>query len=154
MTAKVVLNQFKSSLVTLIIQKRSSHPSEWTFCGYNEIQKPRKKNALIAYQRLTELTGFESYTAFQKAHKKLVNETLANGNNFRQTQWTESIAVGSKGFIETIKEKLGKLAKGRKILENDGGFHLKENMGTYNTNSDIKKVNTVLKNTSYWDINL
>ena len=131
-----------------------SHPSEWSFCGYNEIQKPRKKNVLIAYQRLAELTGFESYTAFQETHKELVNESLANGNNFRQIQWTESIAVGSKGFIETIKDKLGILAKGRKILENDGGFHLKEDMGTYITNSDIKKDNIVSKNTYYWDINL
>jgi hypothetical protein len=30
--------------------------------------------------------------------------------------------VGSKSFIETIKEKLGILAKGRKILENGGEF--------------------------------
>jgi len=26
-----------------------SHPSEWSFCGYNEIQNPRKKNVFIAY---------------------------------------------------------------------------------------------------------
>jgi putative transposase len=92
-----------------------SHPSEWPFCGYNEIQKPRKKNVLIAYQRLAELTGFESYAAFQETHKELVNESLANGNNTRKIQWTESIAVGSKGFIETIKEKLGILAKGENL---------------------------------------
>lgn len=24
-----------------------SHPAEWVFCGYNEIQNPRKKNVLI-----------------------------------------------------------------------------------------------------------
>jgi putative transposase len=90
-----------------------SHPSEWSFCGYNEIQNPRKKNVLIAYQKLAELTGFESYTAFQETHKELVNESLANGKNFRQNQWTESIAVGSKDFIETIKEKFGILANGR-----------------------------------------
>ena len=29
-----------------------SHPSEWAFCGYNEIQKPRKKNVLIDHQKL------------------------------------------------------------------------------------------------------
>jgi putative transposase len=23
-----------------------AHPSQWPFCGYNEIQKPRKKNVL------------------------------------------------------------------------------------------------------------
>jgi len=32
-----------------------SHPLEWEFCGYNEIQNPRKKYALINYKKLTEL---------------------------------------------------------------------------------------------------
>jgi putative transposase len=85
---------------------------------------------LIAYQKLTELTGFETYDTFRRAYKECVSESLANGDNFRQTQWTQSIAVGSKSFIETIKEKLGILAKGRKILENGGEFQLREDMGT------------------------
>ena len=136
-----------------------SHPSGWPFCGYNEIQNPRKKNVLIAYQKiayqkLAELTGFESYTPFQETHKELVNESLANGNNFRQNQWTESIAVGSKDFIETIKEKLGMLAQGRKILEKDGGFHLREERGIYIANSDSDNAKTGSINTYYWDINL
>lgn len=83
-----------------------SHPSEWPFCGYNEIQQPRKKNVLIAYPKLAELTGLESYTAFRETHKELVDESLSNGNNIRQKQWTESIAVGSEEFIETIRGKL------------------------------------------------
>ena len=29
-----------------------SHPSLWSFCGYNEIQEPRRKNVLIDYERL------------------------------------------------------------------------------------------------------
>ena len=98
------------------------HPSAWPFGGYNEIQKPRRKNVLIAYQKLAELAGFENYNTFREAHQEIVNESLANGNIQRQNQWTKSIAVGSKSFIETIKEKLGTLAKGRKIIENDGGF--------------------------------
>jgi putative transposase len=130
----------------------ASHPSEWSFCGYNEIQNPRKKNALIAYQKLAELTGFESYTAFQETHEELVNESLVNGINFRQNQWTESIAVGSKDFVETIKEKFGILAKGRKILEKDGGFHLREERGIYIANSDSDNANTGSINTYYWDI--
>ena len=86
----------------------------------------------------------------------MVDESLANGNNHRQNQWTESIAVGSKSFIETIKAKLGTLAKGRKILENDGGFHLREEMGTYIANSDSKnkKDHTGAQNIYYWDTNL
>ena len=38
-----------------------SHPSLWSFCGYNEIQERRKKNILIHYERLQELMGARSY---------------------------------------------------------------------------------------------
>jgi putative transposase len=32
-----------------------NHPSKWFYCGYNEIQKPRKKNILIDYKKLGNL---------------------------------------------------------------------------------------------------
>jgi len=130
-----------------------SHPSEWSFGGYNEIQKPRRKNVLIAYQKLAELTGFESYNTFREAHQDMVNELLANGNNQRQTQWTEGIAVGSKSFIETIREKFGALAKGRKILETDGDFQLREETASYIANYGHENGNIGSENTFLWDIN-
>jgi hypothetical protein len=34
-----------------------NHPSEWNFGGYNEIQKPRERYALIDYKRLMELVA-------------------------------------------------------------------------------------------------
>ncbi len=133
-----------------------SHPSEWPFGGYGEIQKPRRKSVLIAYQKLAELAGFATYAAFQKSHKEWVREALVNGGDFsqRQAQWTESIAVGSKSFTERIKEKLGILAKGRKIIESDDGFQLRENKATYNADFDIKKDDIAGKNVYLWDINL
>jgi len=131
-----------------------AHPSEWSFGGYNEIQKPRRKNVLIAYQKLSELTGFENYNTFREAHQEMVNESLAKGNKQRQIQWTESIAVGSKSFIETIKEKFGTLAKGRKILETDGDFLLREETASYMTKYDRENGNIGVKNTYIWDINL
>ena len=130
-----------------------SHPSQWPFGGYNEIRKPRRKCILIAYQKLAELTGFETYDAFRKSHKELVNESLGNGNNYRQADWSESVAVGSKDFVTTIKEKLGLRAKGRKILENDGGFQLREKMESYIANSDSKNDNIGGQNTFSWDVN-
>jgi putative transposase len=129
-----------------------AHPSQWPFGGYNEIQKPRRKNVLIAYKKLTELAGFESYDTFQEAHREMVNESLANGNNQRQKEWTESIAVGSQSFSESIKEKLGVRAKGRKIIETDVGFQLREEMATYSANYDQENGHIGLKNTCLWDI--
>ena len=129
-----------------------SHPSEWSFCGYNEIQRPRKKSVLIAYRKLAELTGFESYELFRKTHQELVDEALVNGNNCRHTEWTESIAVGSESFIGAIKEKLGVYAKGRKIIEKEKGFQLREEEGSYNAVFDSKKENIGAENTCLWDV--
>ena len=38
-----------------------AHPSEWSFCGYNEIQEPKRKNVLINYQKLTSTEAEDSY---------------------------------------------------------------------------------------------
>ena len=130
-----------------------SHPSEWTFGGYNEIQEPRRKCVLINYQRLAQLAGFSTYDAFQKVHKDLVSESLANDDNSRHTKWTESIAVGSKNFIETIKEQLGLRAGGRKILETDEGFQLREDVEGYIANSDAKNGDIAHENACFWNIN-
>lgn len=37
-----------------------SHPSEWRWSGYNEIQSPKKRYAIINYRRLTELLGMRA----------------------------------------------------------------------------------------------
>lgn len=139
------LNMVRSGVV--------SHPSEWIFGGYNEIQQPRRKCVLIAYEKLAALTGFESYDAFRKAHKELVDESLGTGNNYRQPGWSESIAVGSSGFVETIQSKLGLRGKGRKIIEHESGFQLREKAGVYNSNYDRIKPDIEVQNTWSWDDN-
>ncbi len=60
-----------------------NHPSEWTFGGYNEIQNSRRKCVLIAYQKLAELSGYDSYDRFRNSHKELVEELLKDGINSR-----------------------------------------------------------------------
>ncbi len=132
-----------------------AHPSEWSFGGYNEIQKPQRKCVLIAYQKLAELTGFETYGELREFHRELVNESLANGNgnNCRQSFWSESVAVGSRDFVETIKEKLGIRGKGRKIRENDEGFQLREKSETYIANSGRENGDIGQENTLFYGVN-
>ena len=89
-----------------------SHPSSWPFCGYNEIQEPRRKNVLINYKRLQELLGAESYEQLRSSHKGWIQEYLGDGLKIRQDEWTGSIAVGSRSFIENVKALLGIRGKG------------------------------------------
>jgi putative transposase len=76
-----------------------SHPSRWSFSGYNEILEPRRKNVLIDYERLQGLLGTGSYDQLRRSHKGWVEEHLRDGAKGRQDGWTGSVAVGSKSFI-------------------------------------------------------
>jgi len=60
------------------------------------------------------------------ANKQWVESCLSDGDNFRGGKWTESIAVGSKPFIENVKVLMGGMALGRKVLETGESFQLKE----------------------------
>jgi hypothetical protein len=70
-----------------------SHPSLWSFSGYNEIQEPRRKNILIDYNKLQWLIGSGSYDQLKSSHRGWVDEYLRNGAEGRQDEWTGSIAA-------------------------------------------------------------
>jgi putative transposase len=110
-----------------------SHPSQWSFSGYNEIQEPRRKNVLIDYEKLRILIGSDSYDNLKSSHRGWVEEYLGNGAESRQDEWTASIAVGSESFVEKVKSKLGFKAKGRDITEGVGRYQLREEATPYNT---------------------
>ncbi len=47
-----------------------SHPSLWSFSGYNEIQEPRRKNKLIDYEKLQWLVESGSYDQLKSSRRK------------------------------------------------------------------------------------
>jgi hypothetical protein len=53
-----------------------SHPSKWSFSGYNEIQEPRRKNVLIDYKKLQGLLEAGSYDQLRRSHKGWVEEQV------------------------------------------------------------------------------
>jgi putative transposase len=85
------LNMVRAGVVT--------HPSEWMFSGYNEIQAPRGRYALIDYQALRDLLDFRSMDELAKAYRGWVEESLREVSCFRDGKWTESVAVGSEEFV-------------------------------------------------------
>ena len=92
------------------------HPTQWEFCGYNEIQHPRKRKGIIDFDRLLDLLGFENYDDLKDAHYKWVDSAIQTDNSDKENKRTQSIAVGSKTFIEKMREALGFRATGRKII--------------------------------------
>ncbi len=62
-----------------------------------------------------ELPGIPSIEALGRSHTGWVEEALARPAQAREGRWTESIAVGSRGFVGVIRRGLGLRAKGRRI---------------------------------------
>jgi putative transposase len=124
----------------------------WPFCGYNEIQKPRRKNILIDYEKLQGLFGSKSYDHLRNSHKGWVEEYLRKECKSRQDKWTDSIAVGDRHFVEKVKAVLGFRAKGRDVQKRSGGYCLREEATPYNGLFDAKKDDIGFKNTCLWQI--
>ena len=108
------------------------HPSKWPYGSYIEIQAPRRKNIIIAYDRLRELAGFKDYESFATAYRKWLQASLEKIDAQRDSRWTESIAVGSSQFTERIKSAMGAMVRGRTIRRIKDGFELRESQSAYN----------------------
>jgi putative transposase len=130
-----------------------SHPSQWLFSGYNEIQEPRRKNILIDYKRLQGLVGAGTYDQLRSSHRGWIDEYLGDGAKKRQEEWTRSIAVGSKSFIEDVKARLGFRAKGRDVIEGGEKYHLREEAAPYMVFFRPEKGDIGPENTYFWDAN-
>lgn len=74
------------------------------------------------------------------------------GAKERQEEWTSSIAVGSKSFVETIKERLGFKTIGQDIQGGDGAYHLRESAALYAAHFKAEKRVIGPENTSFWDL--
>ena len=132
-----------------------SHPSQWDYSGYNEIQKPRRKNVLIDYEKFMELLGYANYEQARQDHLGWVDELFRNGNvSVRDDKWTESIAVGGKDFVDKVKAKLGILAKGRNVTEAGASYQLREPANSYTHHFGSEKVDIGPENGYFWNINI
>jgi len=127
-----------------------NHPSEWPFSGYSEIQEPRSRYALIDYEKLQNLLGISSYDQLKQSHKSWVEESLASRANGRQHQWTESIAVGGKRFVEELKTRIGIKARGWLPRKGIGAYELRVPQSSYGLSFDPKNDALRPENTYFW----
>ena len=102
------------------------HPSAWQHGGYNEIQNPPLRYALINREKLIACCGLQTDEQLRKSHRQWVEESIHNGSNVREPRWTESIAVGSEGFVQGVLQKLKLTARGRRVRKGVDHYELRE----------------------------
>lgn len=102
------------------------HPSEWPFCGYNELMNKPQRYRLINTEIILELVGTDKLITFKKFYSECVEHTLFSGPLNRESRWTESIAVGSEAFVSKVKKQLGYRARYRKIHQIQKSWIIKD----------------------------
>jgi putative transposase len=107
---------------------------------------------LIDYERLQAFFGADSYDQLRTTHKGWVEEQLQVAGKKRQDEWTSSIAVGSKAFVEDVKARLRFRAKGRDVVEAGERYQLRENLSSYKALFGVENEDIALKNTYFWDV--
>ena len=127
------------------------HPAEWAFSGYNEIQEPRERYALVDYEGLRELLNFRGMDDLAEAYRRWVDESLSAGDHYRDGKWTESVAVGTEAFVMATKEKLGVKATGRELVGGDGSYELRESPARYSGILGYENEGLRLKNSCFSD---
>jgi REP-associated tyrosine transposase len=88
----------------------------------------------------------------RKEHRRLVEESIYSGGNEREPDWTERIAVGSKTFVNGVREKLQSKLLGRKVKETGGHFELREQAATYSAHFGRKNVPLSTENALFFDL--
>ena len=67
-----------------------------------EIQNPKQRYSIIDFESLISFFNFTDLIEFQKQHNEWVIESIPKIISVRESMWSESIAVGSKPFVDKI----------------------------------------------------
>jgi putative transposase len=97
------------------------------------------------------LCDFGELADFQRAQRQWIEEALEGAPTARDDRWSEAIAVGSLGFVETVKNDLGDKARHHDVMEVDGTFTLREPPEAYagKFTGEIEALRT--QSTILWD---
>ena len=79
------------------------HPRQWPWVGYHEIMGARRRYRLLDLERLCWRVGAASLEELRNNLEESLEQTIAQDRMKRESCWTESLAVGSHGFLERIQ---------------------------------------------------
>ena len=91
-----------------------AHPVQWQTCGYHEIQKPPRRFGIIDRRALAEVLEV-SVADLAARHAQWIAQALAATRHARVGEWSSSVAVGSRKFVEGIQGALKSRANGRDL---------------------------------------
>ena len=108
-----------------------SHPDDWCWSGYCEIQRPPQRYSVIDAKALLTLFGVNHFEQFQQIHKGWIEDALKSEEGTRKPAWTQSIAVGSQDYLSRVKTALGVAGRYKAVVKEGAVESLKEPFTPY-----------------------
>jgi putative transposase len=98
------------------------HPAEWEVGGYHEIQRQSTRYRIVDRAALAEALGLK-LADLACVHRDWIESALRKGKVEREGRWSNSVAVGSRGYVEQIRRELG--SRGRyRVIEQVADSHI------------------------------
>jgi putative transposase len=85
---------------------RVLHPGEWRWTGYAELLGLRERYRVINQTLLLRLMGGVAARDFTVNYSAAIAETVQARRLDREPRWTETIAVGSRTFVEDVRRRV------------------------------------------------
>jgi putative transposase len=90
----VDLNMVRAGVVT--------HPTQWRWCGYDELVGQRARYRLLDFDRLLESLGVSTLREYRLFQEQGIEDAIQRRELERQAVWTEALAVGNQQFVERV----------------------------------------------------
>jgi putative transposase len=116
-----------------------SHPSGWEWTGYHEIMGQRRRYRLLDLDRLCWRLRVSSIAEIRENLAASLSEKIARDAVKREPCWTESLAVGSRVFLEQVRPfVLTRRETEITEMANESMWALQESTLPYGLNSGLK----------------
>jgi putative transposase len=137
-----LLNCLRYVDMNMVRAGQVEHPSQWRWCGYDELTGQRKRYRIVDQERLLHLTGFPSMSEFHNFYADSISERLSAGRPVRESCWTEAVAIGNEEFITTAEQSVAyRQRMDRYEVASPAGekaWAVRETPGRYRANSEAE----------------
>jgi hypothetical protein len=107
---------------------------------------------LIDHSVFMDLLDIPAMDMLQRSHRGWVDQFLSGERSARDSNSSESIAVGNKAIVAMVKKQLGLRAKGRKITGPPDECQLRETQLPYGATSGGENGLLSLDNLHFWEV--
>ena len=77
-----------------------AHPSLWRWGGHDEMSGQRARYRLLDLNRLLESLDVASLAEYRALYQQGIEEAIQRRAIAREPEWTETLAVGNREFVE------------------------------------------------------